>query len=78
MSTTLENVGQQVWRGALLMGDYLLSNLSRLTGATILELGAGTGLVSVIAAMSGAHVFCTGEKHRYSNILLYYLPCSGP
>ena len=62
MSTTLEAVGLQVWRGALLMSDYLLSSAgARLRGAVVLELGAGTGLVSIIAALRASHVFCTGK-----------------
>ena len=64
MSTTLEEVGQQVWRGALLMVDYLLSRGSpRLHDCVVLELGAGTGLVSIVAASLAWHVFCTGGHH---------------
>ena len=62
MSTTLVNVGLQVWRGALLMTEYLLSNLERFQGSTVLELGAGTGLVSMVTALSATHVFCTGVR----------------
>lgn len=61
MSTTLEKVGQQVWRGALLMTDYLLSQGNpRLQESVVLELGAGTGLVSIVAASKAQQVFCTG------------------
>ncbi len=61
MSTTLPNVGLQVWRGALLMSDYLLTHSEIVDGAIVLELGAGTGLVSLVAAMFAAQVFCTGQ-----------------
>lgn len=61
MSTTLPNVGLQVWRGALLMSDYLLAHSESVEGAIVLELGAGTGLVSLVAAMAAAQVFCTGQ-----------------
>ena len=61
MSTTLVNVGLQVWRGSLLMADYLLGQDSRLRGSVVLELGAGTGLVSLIAARRAPCVFCTGQ-----------------
>ena len=62
MSTTLVEVGRQVWRGALLMADYLLSvGRSRLKDSVVLELGAGTGLVSIVAASRARHVFCTGH-----------------
>ncbi|XP_064406163.1 methyltransferase-like protein 22 isoform X1 [Halichondria panicea] len=59
MSTTLPNVGLQVWRGALLMSDYLLAHSESVEGAIVLELGAGTGLVSLVAAIAAAQVFCT-------------------
>lgn len=61
MSTTLDSVGLQVWRGSLLMADYLLCQDSRLDGSVVLELGAGTGLVSLIAAQGAQCVFCTGQ-----------------
>jgi predicted nicotinamide N-methyase len=60
MSTTLQAVGLQVWRGSLLMADYLLYQGSdRFRGSVILELGAGTGLVSIIAGLKAGRVFCT-------------------
>ena len=65
MSTTLERVGQQVWRGALLMVDYLLTCGSpRLQDSVVLELGVGTGLVSIVAASKAQHIFCTGNVVR--------------
>ena len=60
MSTPLEAVGQQVWRGALLMADYLVHS-DKLQGApVVLELGGGVGLVSIVAALSAKFIFCTG------------------
>ena len=68
MSTPLEAVGQQVWRGALLMADYLVHS-SRLRGShVVLELGGGVGLVSVIAVLSANLIFCTG-----SSLMLQYV-----
>ena len=61
MSTPLEDVGLQVWRGALLMTDYIIHNSSRFDGATVLELGAGIGLVSIVASLSAKSVYCTGS-----------------
>ena len=67
MSTSLEKVGQQVWRGALLMVDHLISwDNSRLEDSVVLELGAGTGLVSIVAASKAHHVFCTGIYYTVS------------
>ncbi|RKP25951.1 hypothetical protein SYNPS1DRAFT_22183 [Syncephalis pseudoplumigaleata] len=46
--TDLASVGEQVWTGALLLADYLIAHHAALFGrqpsATVLELGAGTGL----------------------------------
>lgn len=59
MATPLDDVGKQVWRGALLLADYFLWQRRHLAGRTVLELGAGTGLTSVIMATSAATVYCT-------------------
>ena len=73
MSTSLAGVGQQVWRGALLMCDYILSHMDSLSGEAVLELGAGTGLVSLVSALTASQVFCTGMKYsmhtHYSRIV---------
>ncbi|XP_055963397.1 methyltransferase-like protein 22 [Sorex fumeus] len=59
MATPLEDVGKQVWRGALLLADYILSQQHVFRGCTVLELGAGTGLVSIVAATVASTVYCT-------------------
>ncbi|XP_062507841.1 methyltransferase-like protein 22 [Corticium candelabrum] len=59
METTIPNVGQQVWPGALLLADFILHNSDRFTGLSVLELGGGTGLVSIILARVALHVLCT-------------------
>ena len=68
LSTALGDVGLQVWRGALVLADHLLSAAlaEQLRGATVLDLGAGCGLTSIVAATAGARlVFCT-DVHRPS------------
>ncbi|XP_045766743.1 methyltransferase-like protein 22 isoform X2 [Maniola jurtina] len=59
--TNISLVGLQVWRGALLLGDLLihLGQTGTLNGKNILELGAGTGLTSFVAAMYAKKVVCT-------------------
>ncbi|KAL0822364.1 hypothetical protein ABMA28_004458 [Loxostege sticticalis] len=59
--TKIALVGLQVWRGAFLLGDLLihLGLSGRLAGKTILELGAGTGLTSFVAALYAKKVICT-------------------
>lgn len=59
MATPLEDVGKQVWRGALLLADYILFRQDLFRGCTALELGAGTGLASIIAATAARTVYCT-------------------
>ncbi|XP_076271738.1 methyltransferase-like protein 22 [Rhynchophorus ferrugineus] len=58
-STSLNLVGLQVWRGALLLSDWLLHYGQTLSGNDyILELGSGVGLTSIIASMF-CPVICT-------------------
>nr|XP_026499262.1 methyltransferase-like protein 22 [Vanessa tameamea]XP_026499263.1 methyltransferase-like protein 22 [Vanessa tameamea] len=59
--TKISLVGLQVWRGAFLLGDLLihLGQTGQLRGKTLLELGAGTGLTSFVAAMFAKKVVCT-------------------
>lgn len=59
MATPLEDVGKQVWRGAFLLADFILSDPGRFAGATVLELGAGTGLSSIVMATAAKTVYCT-------------------
>lgn len=59
-ATPIRLVGLQVWRGALLLADYILHHSEALAQSTVLELGSGVGLTSVVAAMVVKQVICTG------------------
>ncbi|KAM9305561.1 methyltransferase-like protein 22 [Gastrophryne carolinensis] len=59
MATPLEDVGKQIWRGALLLADYILTQQDLFRGCTALELGAGTGFTSIIMATVAKTVYCT-------------------
>lgn len=59
LSTPLPGVGMQVWSGALLLSDWIFSNPDIITGHTVLELGAGVGLVSIVAGLYARRVYCT-------------------
>jgi len=49
-----------VWRGALLLADYVLASAERLRSCVGLELGAGAGLAGLALAAAGARrVFLT-------------------
>lgn len=77
-STTLDKVGLQVWRGALLLADWVLHNHELLKGATVLELGSGTGLTSIAAATVAKEVVSTGEAVWYiffSSFLKWFSRC---
>ncbi|XP_078663933.1 methyltransferase-like protein 22 [Branchiostoma floridae x Branchiostoma belcheri] len=65
MATPLDTVGLQVWKGALLLCDFLLHNQNVLKSHSILELGGGVGLVSIVAGAVGASkVYCTDIGDR--------------
>jgi predicted nicotinamide N-methyase len=59
--TNVSQCGYQLWNGALLLCDYILTNQSRFLNKTILELGAGLGLCSFIASRFASKVICTGK-----------------
>lgn len=59
-STVLDLVGLQVWRGALLLNDFILHNIPHFSNKKVLELGAGTGLTSILASAYSKKVICTG------------------
>ncbi|XP_052862733.1 methyltransferase-like protein 22 isoform X2 [Anopheles cruzii] len=58
-STFLDLVGLQIWRGALLLADYILHNERKFKNSHILELGSGVGLTSIVASMYARQVICT-------------------
>jgi predicted nicotinamide N-methyase len=65
LATPLQDVGLQVWRGALLLSDWLLApaNHHSVRGATCIDLGAGCALTSLTAAAAGAKtIFCTDHQ----------------
>ncbi|KAJ8950646.1 hypothetical protein NQ318_010846 [Aromia moschata] len=58
-STVLDLVGLQIWRGSLLLADWLIHNNKSISkDSYILELGSGVGLTSIVASMF-APVYCT-------------------
>ncbi|XP_058130389.1 methyltransferase-like protein 22 isoform X2 [Anopheles ziemanni] len=58
-STKLDLVGLQIWRGALLLADYIFHNERKFKQSHILELGSGVGLTSIVASMYAREVICT-------------------
>ena len=48
LRSSTELVGLQVWRGAFFLADYVLENAGKFRNRNVLELAAGTGMLSVI------------------------------
>jgi len=60
-------VGMQVWRSALLMGDFILENRDIFNNDKIvLELGSGVGLTGIVAAMRCKEIIFTGKSCYYT------------
>jgi methyltransferase-like protein 22 len=49
----------QVWRGALLLNDFILHNPDKFSNKTVLELGSGVGISSIVASIYAKKVICT-------------------
>lgn len=58
-STILSEVGLQVWRGAFLINDFILSNQDMFSNKIVLELGSGVALTSIVASIFSKRVLCT-------------------
>ena len=52
-----------MWPGCLLLCDYLLSEEALTSESVVLELGAGVGLASIIAAIQATKVIATGSVY---------------
>lgn len=59
MATPLEDVGKQVWRAAFLLADYILFQRDMFRCCSVLELGGGTGITSIIMGIVAKRVYCT-------------------
>lgn len=66
-------VGMQVWRSALLMGDFIIENKDIFTSDQIvLELGSGVGLTGIVAAMYCKEMIFTGNSVNMIVLLSTY------
>lgn len=59
LSTPLDLVGQQLWKGSLLLADFVLANDSNFRDKIVLELGGGVGLLAVVLGL------CIGDGAVY-------------
>ena len=66
----------QVWRGALLLADFLLADPALVAGSRVLELAAGTGITSLTAAMFARSVTATDVDRGELDNDIYWFPSS--
>lgn len=68
MSTNICNVGKQVWRGCLVLSDFIIYHKKKFQDTFLLELGCGVGLLGIVASYFCDYIYCTGTYLQY---LLY-------
>ncbi|XP_041374642.1 protein N-lysine methyltransferase METTL21A-like [Gigantopelta aegis] len=61
-------VAAVVWDAAVVLCEYLEENPGLVDGKTVLELGAGTGLAGIVAALLGGDVIVTERKEALENL----------
>lgn len=59
-----EDYGLFVWPCSVVLAEYVWQQRLRFSGATVVELGAGTSLPGLVAAKVGADVTLTDESNR--------------
>ena len=62
-ATSLDHVGLQCWRGALLLCETLLSRRKEIAGKVLCELGVGVGIASILAARLQPHRIYLTDKN---------------
>ena len=62
MKKHLKTNKKQVWRGALLLADYIWTHPDEFSGKAVLELAAGTGITSIVVAQLAEQILCTGKN----------------
>ncbi|XP_004233987.1 uncharacterized protein [Solanum lycopersicum] len=66
--TIIENMKEEyglfVWPCSIILAEYVWQQKSRFTGASVVELGAGTSLPGLVAAKVGADVTLTDDSNR--------------
>ncbi|XP_050289830.1 uncharacterized protein LOC126727981 [Quercus robur] len=70
ITSSIPNVGLQVWRAELVLSDFVLHKMftsAEFDGIVALELGAGTGLVGILLARVAKTVFVTDHGDEILN-----------
>jgi len=66
LETPLDTVGLQVWRGSLLLADFLVDHEEQFHNCYAMEIGSGTGLAGIAIARVAKRVYITD----YSEVVL--------
>ncbi|CAF1321189.1 unnamed protein product [Adineta steineri] len=67
--TNVSQCGYQLWNGSLLLCDFILTNQDRFLNRTILELGAGIGLCTLIASRFASTIISTDHDNNLLEVL---------
>ncbi|RWR90703.1 methyltransferase-like protein 23 isoform X1 [Cinnamomum micranthum f. kanehirae] len=59
-----EDYGMFIWPCSIALAEYVWQQRSQFSGATVIELGAGTSLPGLVAAKVGAEVILTDDSSR--------------
>ena len=70
IQTDLSNVGFQVWRGSLYLADFALENAKLFENQRVLEIGAGTGLTSIVVSnYCNASEVCATDLKDFTDLI---------
>eukprot|EP00916_Digyalum_oweni_P003454 GHVL01006248.1.p1 GENE.GHVL01006248.1~~GHVL01006248.1.p1 ORF type:complete len:262 (+),score=29.19 GHVL01006248.1:260-1045(+) len=61
-------VAAVVWDAAIVLGEHLEKHQDIVRNRHVLELGAGTGLVGIVAALAGGEVTCTERAEALDHL----------
>jgi predicted nicotinamide N-methyase len=61
-----------MWRGALLLGDFILAHPDKFRGCCALELGSGTGFASIVLGRFASKVFITGTSDYVGDLTVLF------
>lgn len=64
-----QGVAGVVWDAAVVLSTYIEQHSDRFRNKTVIELGAGTGLVGIVAALVGGHVVITDRETVIDSLL---------
>ncbi|CAF4394602.1 unnamed protein product, partial [Adineta steineri] len=67
--TNVSQCGYQLWNGSLLLCDFILTNQERFLNRTILELGAGIGLCTLIASRFASTIISTDHDNNLLEVI---------